>query len=138
MHGGNEELPGVNMTAMIDIVFMLVVFFILTVKMEEATTNDQIKLAMAPNARPVMTKDPRTISIDVDERGHILINRTVLPLELFRSIMRKTVAESGKDTPVVINGDGAARHEDIRKVMDVCSSVGIWKQKFAALKEKGS
>ncbi len=36
----------------------------------------------------------------------------------------------------MIRGDAATRHEDVRKVMDACSAAGLWKIKFAAIKEK--
>ena len=39
--GSSEDLPGVNMTAMIDIVFQLVIFFIFTVKMEEGIMSEK-------------------------------------------------------------------------------------------------
>jgi hypothetical protein len=32
----------------------------------------------------------------------------------------------------------AARHDAVQKVMDACAAAGIWKIKFAALKERGS
>jgi biopolymer transport protein ExbD len=131
-----EEMPGVNMTAMIDIVFQLVIFFIFTVKMQETTFNADIKLSMAPHGRAVQVKDPREIMVDVDAKGRISINRTVISPQVFRNIIGKAVAEYGSTTPVVIVGDSKARHEDIKRVMDICTSVGLWKLKFMALKEK--
>jgi biopolymer transport protein ExbD len=131
-----EDMPGVNMTAMIDIVFQLVIFFIFTVQMEKTSLNEDIQLVLAPHGRAVVQKDPREILVDVDARGRISVMRTQLTPSQFRSIVAKAAAEFGTTTPVVIVGDGKARHEDIRKVMDICTSVGIWKLRFMALKEK--
>jgi biopolymer transport protein ExbD len=134
--GGSEDLPGVNMTAMIDIIFMLVIFFILTVKMEEGMMSEGIMLAMAPHGKEIMTKDPREILVEVDPQGKIRINRTVLSTNVFSHIMAKAVSEYRADTPVVIVADAKVQHKYVRKVMDICSSVGVWKLKFMALKEK--
>ncbi len=56
---------------------------------------------------------------------------------VLRSILKKAVAESGQTLPVVIRGDARAKHEDIKGVMDACAAAGLWKVKFAALKERG-
>jgi len=134
--GGSEDLPGVNMTAMIDIVFQLVIFFIFTVKMEEGVMSEGINLAMAPNGQEIKAKDPREIIVEVGADGKIRINRTVLSPTTFSNVMAKAVSEYKSDLPVVIVADAKVQHKYVRKVMDTCSAVGIWKLKFMALKEK--
>jgi biopolymer transport protein ExbD len=47
------------------------------------------------------------------------------------------VTDYGSDTPIIIAGDAKVQHKWIRKVMDACTEVGIWKLKFMALKEPG-
>jgi len=133
--GGSEDLPGVNMTAMIDIVFQLVIFFIFTVKMEEGIMNENIKLAMAPNGKAIVGKDPREIIVEVNADGRIYINRTALTTNQFYAIMAKAATEYKSDLPVVIVADSKVQHKYVRKAMDICSSVGVWKLKFMALKE---
>ena len=137
MRKAKEEEPGVNMTALIDIVFQLIIFFIVTVKMEETTLDERIKMAMAPHGKIVEHKDPRTVYVDVDAKGNISINRQILPPEIFKSIIAKAAAEYGTETPIVIVGDVKAQHKYIRKAMDACTECGIWKLKFMALKEGG-
>jgi len=133
---GEEELPGVNMTAMIDIVFQLVIFFIFTVKMEEGVLNENIEMAMAPNGKAITVKDPREVIVEVNSDGKIYINRKVLTTNQFYAVMAKAVTEYKQDLPVVIVADSKVQHRFVRKAMDICSSVGVWKLKFMALKEK--
>ena len=45
---------------------------------------------------------------------------------------------SRQGSPVVIRGDVTTSHEDIKRVMDLCGKAGLWKLRFAALKEKAS
>ena len=131
------EEPGVNMTPMIDVVFQLIIFFVCTADMQNKSIDEDIKLAMAPHGIAVEQKDPREINIDVDGEGRIRISRTVLNQNYLKVMLLKAVAEHGQTTPVVIRGDGKAKHEDIKAVMDACVSAGLWKIKFAAIKEKG-
>ena len=134
MRNRGEE-PGMNMTPMIDVVFQLIIFFVTTVDLQTKALDTKIKLAMAPHATPVEKKDPREIVVDVESGGRIAINRAYMSAAVLKSILRKAVAEYGQTTPVVIRGDAKAKHEDIKAVMDACAAAGLWKVKFAALKE---
>ncbi len=135
MRKRREEMA-LNMTPMIDVVFQLIIFFIVTIAQQQKEIEMDLRLAMAPDGKAVERKDPRTINIDVDDEGRIYIARQRLSLPALRSIMRNAVARHGQTLPVVIRGDMKARHEYIRRVMDVCSEAGLWRIKFAAIKEK--
>lgn len=130
-----EALKGINLTPLIDIIFQLMIFFIFTVKAEESTLTEGIKLAMAPHGKTVEKKDPREIVVEVSADGKIRIQRTVLSTNVFYAVMAKAVTEHRNDLPVIIVGDSTVQHKYVRKVMDICSSVGIWKLKFMALKQ---
>ena len=131
-----EDYLNGNLTAMIDVVFQLIIFFVCTVNLQDKAIDDRIKLAMSPHGKAVKTKDPREINIDLDAQGHTTIARTYCSAQTLRNILRKAVQEYGQDVPVVIRGDGLARHLYIRKVMEACTDAGIYRIKFAALKEK--
>ena len=51
------DVEGINMTPMIDIVFQMIIFFVLTIDMDKKQFDDRIKLAMAPHGKPVEKKD---------------------------------------------------------------------------------
>ncbi len=124
-----------NMTPMIDVVFQLIIFFITAIDMQNRDMDLQLKLAMAPHGRPVTEKDPRTIYVDVDKKGNISIGRNRMTPEYLYVVLRKAVGEFGQRFPVVIRGDMTATHEEIRKVMDMCSKAGLYTVKFAAIQE---
>lgn len=125
----------VNMTPMIDVVFQLIIFFVCTADMQQKAIDESIKLALAPHGKAVQVKDPREVTIEVDNRGRISVARTYMSPDYLYTIMRKTVADHGQSVPVVIRGDGLARHEAIKAAMDACTRAGLWKVKFAAVKE---
>ena len=123
------------MTPMIDVVFQLIIFFVCTADMQQKSIDESIKLALAPHGKPVEQKDPREVTIEVDNKGRISIARTYMSPEYLYTVMRKTVNDHGQSTPVVIRGDGLAKHEAVRQIMDACTRAGLWKVKFAAVKE---
>ena len=133
-----KQMPDakMDMTPMIDIVFQLIIFFVVTVDMQNKALETSVRMAMAPNGPVEEVKDPRTVVVDVEADGTISIMRTPLSEGQLYTILKKAVNTSGQSTPVVIRGDLAAKHEVVKRVMDVCGKAGLWKLRFAALKEK--
>ncbi|MBQ7251512.1 MAG: biopolymer transporter ExbD [Kiritimatiellae bacterium] len=125
-----------NMTPMIDIVFQLIIFFVVTADMANKANDTLVSMAMAPNGAVEEQQDPRTVTVDVDKKGKISIAKVDLSEGQLLTILNKARKESGQGTPVVIRGDEKAEHESIRRVMDICGKAGLWKLRFAALKEK--
>ena len=130
------DAGGMNMTPMIDIVFQMIIFFVCTIQLEKDAVNEKIRLEMAPHGPAVTEKNPLTVTIDIDDKGRISIAKTPMSHATLRAVMKKTVAQYGQIVPVVIRGDITTKHGDVKRIMDTCSQVGIWKFKFAAIKDK--
>jgi len=127
-----------DMTPMIDVVFQLIIFFVVTVDLQSKALETKIRMAMSPHGPVEEAKDPRTVVVDVDSKGQISIARTRLNEKQLLMILTKARNTSGQSTPIVIRGDLKAPHSEIKRVMDVCGAAGLWKIRFAALKEKAS
>ena len=132
-HKGDDSGCEVDMTPMIDVVFQLIIFFIVTMKMEQ-DINEDIKLADSKHGPAIEEEAPATIVVEVSSRGNISIHNAQLSRAKFKNIMISRRKRMGM-FPVLIRGDYRARHEDIRAVMDICTEVGIWRINFAATKE---
>jgi biopolymer transport protein ExbD len=126
-----------NMTPMIDIVFQLIIFFVLTVDMNNKALDERIKLAMAPHGKAVDGKDHREFVIEVDEEGVARVSRTpISPNNLKATLLQIASQPGGRSTPIVIRADGRVPHAYVRGVMDTCANSGFWKLKFSAIKEE--
>jgi len=123
------------MTPMIDVVFQLIIFFIVTIQMEKAY-NEEIELEHSKFGPAIEgEQDPRTMIIEVNRRGWISIHNAQLTRRKLQQIMQSRFNRYGS-FPVLIRGDRRTRHEDIRAVMDICTGIGIWRINFIAIKEK--
>ena len=122
-----------DMTPMIDVVFQMIIFFIVTLKMDEKK-KESIELEDARQAPTYKGEDPRTIVIEVDKRGWLSINSFQIKDSGLKGIIRQRYNKFGM-FPVMIRADRRTKHKDVRKVMDICTEVGIWKIDFAAMKE---
>jgi len=125
----------INMTPMIDVVFQLIIFFIVTVKLEKEI-NKEIELAMAEHGPILKTEDPRTAVIEVDRKGWITLRGTPVTKTKLKIMMYNRAKRFGGDFPVLIRADKRTRHVDVRGIMDMCTELGIWKIQFAAIQEK--
>ncbi len=133
-----SEQGGINMTPMIDVVFQMIIFFVFTIDLDRKKFDESIRLSMAPHGKAVEEQDPRTMFVDVNSRGQIGIANVYMDRQTFTAIMANSVARYGQTMPVVIRGDSATRHRDIRRVMDVCSEVGLWRVSFSAIKDQAN
>lgn len=123
----------VDMTPMIDVVFQLIIFFIVTIKMEEQKKD--IELAKAKDGPVIDRMEPTTMVVEVDHRGWISIHGAQLSHSKFTKIMQGRTKRYGQ-FPVLIRADRRAQHKDVRAVMDICSQLNIWRINFAAIKQE--
>ncbi len=125
-----------DMTPMIDVVFQLIIFFVVTAAMQDKAMETNVLMAMAPNGPVETVKDPRTVIVDVVADGTIQIMKSRVSEGQLFTLLNNARKTAGQSTPIVIRGDLTAKHEAIKRVMDICGKAGLWKIRFAALKEK--
>ncbi len=123
----------VDMTPMIDVVFQLIIFFIVTIKMDE--DKKDIELAKAPHGPVIEKMAPTTMVVEVDKKGWISMHGAQLSKSKFTKIMRARTKRYGQ-FPVLIRADRRAEHKDVRAVMDICSGLNIWRINFAAIQKE--
>lgn len=122
-----------DMTPMIDVVFQMIIFFIVTIKMDE-NINEEIELEEARQGPLYDNDNPLTLVIEVDRRGWLSIGNVQFSESQLRNVVRGRFNRLGT-FPVMIRADRRTLHKDVRRVMDMCTEAGIWRIDFAAIKE---
>ena len=110
-----------NLTSMTDIVFLMLVFFMLATTFVDPEQALGLEL---PPAGSSSAAPPRELVIHVLEDGSLVLEGQVLD----RAALRERLAETGRSapaTPVTIRGHRRARHEAIVGVMDACGAAGL-------------
>ncbi len=121
---GREE-PQVNLTSLIDVVFLLLIFFMVSTSFIRES-EISIRLPEA-DATPVQAERPETVEILVTAGGTYWINGREL-VNNRRSTLAEALREvSGGDTslPVVLSADADARHQLVVTAMDVAGEMGF-------------
>ena len=134
-----QENPQLDMTPMIDVVFELIIFFVVT--LTEAQRKDETIELEDGRHGIVLTPEelPPThmmIDIGVDRRGKARISmgdRDITPDEISRRVKEK-MRKVG-EFPVLIRADYAVQHSAVARVMNACTAAGLWKISFVAVGE---
>lgn len=124
------------MTPMIDVVFQLIIFFIVTITMAEAK-DDTVRLELGKNGQEVETggDTASAVVIDINKNGRISISNTTLTPRKLQDIIRGRLSRMGNTFQVWIRADARAQHDMVRKVMDSCTELGVGRVYFVAVKD---
>jgi biopolymer transport protein ExbD len=132
-----QEDAAIDMTPMIDIVFQLIIFFILTISLEEQAMDPDIILGDSPQGPLIEETLPTEVLIEVTMAGKIKVNGASMSMGMLTSVLATRAQTYGSNNvEVMIRGDKRARHEAIRQAMDAAANAGLWRIKFQAMKEK--
>ena len=118
------------LTALIDIVFLLLIYFLLTTNFM-VDEGIKIKLPQANASRP-QTEETITVYVDQDGRSY-LNNRQISTDELFKSL--KEMIGGRKDKLVVVRADRGVILNKAVKVMDVAKAAGAGRLCLATEKD---
>ncbi|WJG08347.1 biopolymer transporter ExbD [Aliiglaciecola sp. LCG003] len=122
-----EEDAAIDMTPMLDIVFIMLIFFIVTtVFVKEAGIQ-----VNKPAANQATLPKNANIFIAVTEDGVIWMDKREVKVEAIRANLEKLLAEQPSDV-VIIQADAKAEHGIVVKVMDQIKAAGIDKISVAA------
>jgi len=115
--------PGLDLTPMIDIVFNLLIFFLIASSFQQAEREMQIALPFAQAAGPISTA-LREIVVNVDKTGRIVVGGKSVTADDLRGMVRDAVANN-PDQKVTVRGDREASYGNVVTVLDVCKGAGI-------------
>lgn len=117
------EEPTLNLTPMIDIVFLLVIFFMVGTRFTEMERQYDIELPTVSDVQPLSSlPDELTVNVRLD--GGITLagqERTLAELESDL----KAARENFPDQSVIIRGAGEGRYQHVMDVLAACRRVGI-------------
>ncbi|HIG79274.1 MAG TPA: biopolymer transporter ExbD [Cycloclasticus sp.] len=125
----NEELD-LNLTPLIDVVFLLLIFFMVTTTFDRET---QLKIEL-PQASGEAKKALEVLEISIDSKSRFFINEHEIVNSGLDTIKKaiKQAAGDKKNPPLLISADGQATHQSVVTVLDAASQLGFVNITFAA------
>lgn len=118
-----QEEPDVNLTPMIDVVFLLLLFFMVSTSFIRESS---LKVDLPEATGESMTEVEKPIDIVINADGQFTINDTVL-MDNSRenlAVILKSIAGDNDDPHVIISADANAEYQNIVTAMDTAQQLG--------------
>jgi biopolymer transport protein ExbD len=119
----NDEQPQLNLTPMIDVLFLLIIFFMVAAKFGDLERNIELqvpKVADAGSAAP----PPRPLVVNVLADGQIDFDGQPVTLAELSAQLSEARDRLG-DPSVVVRGDAACAYQDVASVLSACRAAKI-------------
>ena len=122
-----EEDSPIDLTPMLDVVFILLIFFIVTASFVKESGIEVNK----PQAQSAVKKELASIFIAINEHDEIWIDKRKADVRSLRAIIERLNAENPQSS-IVIQADKRSTNEKLVLVMDAARQAGIYNIAIAA------
>ncbi|MES9814371.1 MAG: biopolymer transporter ExbD [Candidatus Thiodiazotropha sp.] len=126
-----RKSPGVDVTPLIDVVFLLLIFFMVSTTFERES-QIMIELPEATGEEVEHKKEELDITINIS--GTFFVNQREVvntEIESLKQAIRNAIGDQ-LDLPVIINADARTPHQSVMTAMDAASQLGLTKMTFSA------
>ncbi|MFT5706739.1 MAG: biopolymer transport protein ExbD [Oceanospirillaceae bacterium] len=117
---GQEEEASIDMTPMLDVVFIMLIFFIVSTTF----TRDEGVEINSPNAASAKVQASQALVVSIDAKNQAWLAQKVMPISSLSAALKLSLAQ--KDiTSVLIKADKEASTGDLISVLDLVKTLGI-------------
>jgi biopolymer transport protein ExbD len=122
-----EDESDINMTPMLDIVFIMLIFFVVTASFVKESGIDVNR----PGAVTAERKERASILVAINDRGQIWIDKRQVDIRAVRANIERLLAENPHGS-VVIQADEHSQNGILVRVMDAARQAGVDNVSIAA------
>lgn len=136
LYDDDREEPEINLTSLIDVVFLLLIFFMVSTTFERQAL---LRLDLPEAATAETESVPNIIEMVITEDGRLFIDEQMLADDE-RSTVQAAIVERFADNPeatLVVRADAEAPHRLVVRVLDAAAAEGIRRLTIAAVEERG-
>ena len=119
-----DEQPTLNLTPMIDIVFLLIIFFMVGTKFTELERKLQLEVPSVSQA--ALSSAPEKKVVNVYRNGQVELDHEIVTLEELTSKLAAARSQY-RDLGVLIRGDGSGTYQSVASVLAACKRAGVSK-----------
>ena len=126
--------PAVQMASLMDVVFLLLCFFVTSSVFSQWETEVAITLPTAKSAT-IPGRMPGEIILNLNADGKVSVNGHALSLEEVTKRLTR-IAENFPGQPVVIRADKTCSYETLMSLIDACRTANVWNFSLATEDDK--
>jgi biopolymer transport protein ExbD len=118
-----DDMPTINLTPMIDIIFQLIIFFMVGSRFTEMDKKVDVKVPQVSSANNLPTAPTRCV-VSVQKTGQISLNGNPVTLASLTTEL-KTLRTTKADLNVIVRGDADAPLQNVAAALTACRNAGI-------------
>jgi biopolymer transport protein ExbD len=118
-----DEQPALNLTSMIDVMFLLVIFFMVGTKFSDAERSMSVKVPKVGQTG-ALTPAPEKRIVNVHQDGRITLDRQTLTIDELQEVLRKA-RRHDRSPGVVVRADGQGAFQHVANVLAACRNAGV-------------
>ncbi len=124
----------INMTPMIDVTFLLIIFFLLSSHLAQQETQLELDLPAAASGRQAVDDERPRLSVNVRTDGSVMFGSTETPPQEMSRRLRIERERLGSDLEVRIRSDRSVPYSAVEPILLACADAQIWNVTFAVFK----
>jgi len=133
--GHKEETVEVNLTPLIDVVFLLLIFFMVSTTFDRHAT---LKVELPESTTKVTQQVDEPLVLSIDAKGNYFLNdRQIVnqSLDTLKQALKRTIGgeEAINNTALVLRADANTPHQSVVRAMDAASQLGLTKLSIATV-----
>ena len=126
---------GINMTPMIDVVFQLLIFFLLTTHFSRQEVSAELVLPRATSGDEAAVDQTPRVTVNVLADGQIQLGSQPLAAAELTARLRTEDLKHAGGLEVRIRADRGVPYEFVEPVLAACAAAGVWDVKFAVIRD---
>ena len=125
-----NEPVDINITPLIDVVFLLLIFFMVSTTFDR---DSELSIELPAASAEASKRKPDSIEVAIDARGRFYVNGREL-LNTQSNTLRQALRSAAGDNdspPIIISADANTPHQAVVKIMDAARELGFVRLTFA-------
>lgn len=119
-----SKAPTLALTSMLDVIFLLLCFFVTVSVFSQWESEISIKLPSAKTSDEP-ERLPGEIIVNLDKTGFVKVNSAPMTLEDLQTRLKR-ISKFYPGQPVIIRADKETKYDDLVKVIDACRAGDVW------------
>lgn len=119
-----NALASLSITPLIDVVFLLLIFFLVATKFDEEESALDIQLPQATESTPIWSL-PQSLIININRKGEFFVSGKNISSEELKTLLQTSWENPKADSSVIIRGDERAPFGSVVEAANLCQELKL-------------
>ncbi len=133
-HTARSRSLNVNMTPMIDVVFLLIIFFLVSSHLARRENELPLDLPTADTGQPVQETESARVTLNLEPDGRMTLAGTRLRPRELSERLANAMKRQGNDVELRIRADRAVAYRHVAPVLRAAANQNIWNVSFSVIR----